>query len=211
MDSPARNATNGGEGAPEPIGSAPFDPVVNVAGIDEDAIADGPGLRFVLFVQGCARNCPGCHNPQTHAFGAGTDMHVSELFQRIVSNPLLTGVTFSGGDPMYQAAPLAELAERLRAHGGYDITVFTGDTFEGLLRRGTPDQLRLLKAADILIDGPFIREQRDRLLRFRGSANQRILDVRRSLSELRPVWTIDPEWIEGDPIADPSHARHAGT
>lgn len=209
MDSPARNATNGAEGVADELGD-PFDPVVNVAGIDEDAIADGPGLRFVLFVQGCPHDCPGCHNPQTHAFGAGTDMHVSELFQRIVSNPLLTGVTFSGGDPMYQAGPLAELAERLRARGGYDITVFTGDTFEGLLRRGTPDQLRLLRAADILIDGPFVQALRDRLLRFRGSSNQRILDVRRSLSAMQAVWTIDPEWIAGDPVADPSRARHSG-
>ena len=201
MDSPARSATNG-----EPLPPSPpvegqgevFDPVVNVAGIDEDAIADGPGLRFVLFVQGCARNCPGCHNPQTHAFGAGTDMHISELFQRIVANPLLTGVTFSGGDPMYQAGPLAELAERLRAHGGYDITVFTGDTFEGLLHRGTPAQLRLLRAADILIDGPFVQAKRDRLLLFRGSGNQRILDVPASLRAGAAIWTKDPAWVGED-------------
>ncbi len=173
--------------------------VINVAGFDEDAIADGPGLRFVLFVQGCGHHCPGCHNPQTHEFGAGKDWTVDELYQRVKRNPLQTGVTFSGGDPMFQPEAVAELAERLRADG-YDITVFTGFTFEAILAMGHPGQLRLLRATDILIDGPFVMAKKNRLLRFRGSSNQRILDVSASLAEGKGVWTKNPEWLEGDPV-----------
>lgn len=176
---------------------------VDVAGIDEDSIADGPGLRFTLFVQGCSHHCPGCHNPQTHEFGIGTRMSIDELYERIVANSLLSGVTFSGGDPMFQAGPLAELAERLRAHGGLDLCIFTGFTFEALLKIGTPEQLRFLRAADILIDGPFVQAQRDRALRFRGSSNQRILDLHRSFDEHRAIWVEDPDWLDGDPVHPP--------
>lgn len=174
--------------------------LVDVAGIDEDAIADGPGLRFTLFVQGCSHHCPGCHNPQTHPFGIGTPTPISELYERILDNTLLSGVTFSGGDPMFQAAPLADLAEALRPHRHLDLCIFTGFTFEALLKFGSPDQLRFLRAADVLIDGPFVQSLRDRNLRFRGSSNQRILDVQRSLAEARAVWMSDPDWLDGDPV-----------
>ena len=196
MESPARSRP---EALPLPEDANALG-IVDVAGIDEDAIADGPGLRFVLFVQGCSHRCPGCHNPQTHAFGIGTKMTVDSLFRRILANPLLTGVTFSGGDPMFQAGPLAELAERLHDAGHYDIAVFTGFTFEALLKIGTPEQRRLLAAADILIDGPFVHSLRNRVLRFRGSSNQRILDLPRSLRTGTAIWTEDPEWIDGDPV-----------
>ena len=196
MESPARSRP---EALPLPEDANALG-IVDVAGIDEDAIADGPGLRFVLFVQGCSHRCPGCHNPQTHAFGIGTKMTVDSLYRRILANPLLTGVTFSGGDPRFQAGPLAELAERLHDAGRYDIAVFTGFTFEALLKIGTPEQRRLLAAADILIDGPFVHSLRNRVLRFRGSSNQRILDLPRSLRTGTAVWTEDPEWIDGDPV-----------
>lgn len=174
------------------------DPAIDVAGLDDDAIADGPGLRFVLFVQGCPRRCPGCHNPQTHPFGAGTPMRVSELLGRILANPLSTGVTFSGGEPLCQAAPLALLAERLRAERpSLDIAVYTGYAFEELLAEADPDRLRLLRAADILVDGPFVAALADRLLPFRGSSNQRILDLPRSLAAAAPVPTDDPGWAPG--------------
>ena len=193
---PVRDLRTPGPGFPA-FGAGP---VVDVAGIDEDAIADGPGLRFVLFVQGCSHNCPGCHNPQTHEFGIGTKMTIGDLFDRITANPLLSGITFSGGDPMFQAGPLADLAARLHRHGHYDIAVFTGFTFEALLKFGTPDQKRLLAAADILIDGPFVQARRDRNLRFRGSSNQRILDLPASLAENRAIWISDPDWLDGDPV-----------
>lgn len=173
------------------------DPTIDVAGFDDDAIADGPGLRFVLFVQGCPRDCPGCHNPQTHPFGTGTPMRVSELLGRILSNPLTGGVTFSGGEPLCQAEPLALLAERLRAaRPDLDIAIYTGYTFEELLAEADPARLRLLRAADILVDGPFVQSLADRLLQFRGSSNQRILDLPRSLAAAAPVPTDDPAWLD---------------
>ncbi len=184
MDSPRKSTPSG---------------ILDVAGIDEDAIADGPGLRLTLFVQGCPHGCAGCHNPQTHAFGIGTKMSVDEIYDRIVANPLLSGVTFSGGDPLCQAAPLADLAERLRARSGLELCVFTGYTFEELLRENDPDRMRLLRAADILVDGRFVLALRDRSLRFRGSSNQRILDLPRSLDAGHAVWTADPDWIGESP------------
>lgn len=175
-------------------------PIIDVAGLDEDAIADGPGLRFVLFVQGCPRSCPGCHNPQTHAFGTGTPMTVDDLTDRILSNPLTTGVTFSGGEPLCQAEPLALLAERLRAaRPALDIAVYTGYTFEELLSESDPARLRLLRAADILVDGPFVASLADRLLLFRGSSNQRILSLPLSLSSRAPVSSPSPDWNPGNP------------
>ena len=166
---------------------------INVAGFDEDAIADGPGLRFVLFVQGCPHRCPGCHNPQTHEFGTGLDMTVDDLYTRIRSNPLQTGITFSGGEPFSQPAALADLAARLKADG-YDVAVYTGFIFEDLLSGGDPEALRFLQSADVLIDGPFVMGLRDRQIRFRGSTNQRILDVRQSLSARKAIAMGNPDW-----------------
>ena len=176
------------------------DPTIDIAGIDDDAIADGPGLRFVLFVQGCPRDCPGCHNPQTHPFGTGTPMRVSELADRILSNPLTTGVTFSGGEPLCQAESLALLAERLRAaRPTLDIAIYTGYTFEELLAESDPSRLRLLRSADILVDGPFVQSLADRLLSFRGSSNQRILDLPASLAASTPIPTASPDWLDHSP------------
>lgn len=169
--------------------------IIDLAGFDEDGIADGPGLRAVVFVQGCPHHCPGCQNPQTWAFGKGTRTTVSELVERITANPLTTGVTFSGGEPFSQCAAMADLAERL--HGRYDLAVYSGYTWEGLmgLARTEPEVLRFLRAVDILVDGPFVEARRDRLLLFRGSGNQRILDVAASLASHAPVWTTDPGWM----------------
>ena len=179
---------------PEPVDVA-MPEIIDLAGFDEDGIADGPGLRAVVFVQGCPHHCPGCQNPQTWPFGTGTKVSTDELYTRIVSNPLTTGVTFSGGEPFSQAEALAELAERL--HGRYDLAAFSGYTLEGLLQLGkvNPGVLRLLGAIDILIDGPFVAARRDRQLLFRGSGNQRILDVPASLRAGGAVWTKDPLWI----------------
>lgn len=168
---------------------------LNIAGFDEDGIADGPGLRIVLFVQGCPHHCPGCQNPQTWEFGKGTEVSVRELYDRIRANPLDTGVTFSGGEPFSQPDALADLAEMLRPH--YDLASFSGYTWEGLmaLSKTRPGVMRLLRNLDILVDGPFVQARRDRLLMFRGSANQRILDVQASLKANAAVWTTDPNWV----------------
>lgn len=172
----------------------PDSTVINVAGILEDSIVDGPGLRTAVFAQGCPRRCEGCHNPQSHAFGTGTDWTVDDLFAHIRKNPIVRGVTFSGGEPFSQAAPFAELGRRLK-QAGYEVAAYTGNTFEALLRDGTPAQKALLETLDILIDGEFILAQRNLDLRFRGSANQRILDVPQSLAAGEAVWCTAERWV----------------
>ena len=168
--------------------------VLNLAGIMEDSIVDGPGLRTAIFAQGCPRRCEGCHNPQSHAFGTGTDWTVDALFAHIRKNPIVRGVTFSGGEPFSQAAPFAELGRMLKA-AGYEVAAYTGYTLEELLADSTPEHRALLAALDVLIDGEFILARRDLDLRFRGSGNQRILDVPQSLAEGRAVWCMAERWV----------------
>lgn len=168
--------------------------VINVAGIMEDSIVDGPGLRTAIFAQGCPRRCEGCHNPQSHPFGTGTDWTVDALFAHIRKNPIVRGVTFSGGEPFSQAEPFAELGRMLKA-AGYEVAAYTGYTLEELLADGTPAQKALLKTLDVLIDGEFILARRNLDLRFRGSGNQRILDVPQSLAAGRAVWCDAARWV----------------
>ncbi len=167
--------------------------IVKLAGFEEDSITNGPGLRFVLFTQGCPHHCPGCHNPQTHPFQGGREYTVEQLFRRIVSNPLESGVTFSGGEPFCQADALAELAEKLKERH-YEIAVYTGFTFEYLNESPDDGIRKLLRHIDVLVDGKFILEKRDILLRFRGSGNQRILNVPASLHANSAVWVDQEEW-----------------
>ena len=169
-------------------------PRLRLAGIVEDSIVDGPGLRTAIFAQGCPRRCEGCHNPQSHAFGTGTDWTVDDLFAHIRKNPIVRGVTFSGGEPFSQAAPFAQLGRRLK-QAGYEVAAYTGYTFEELLENGTPEQKALLRTLDILIDGEFILAQRNLDLRFRGSGNQRILDVPQSLAAGKAVWCTAERWV----------------
>ncbi len=149
---------------------------LRISDIIEDSIVDGPGLRFTIFVQGCPHNCRGCHNPQTHAFDGGRLTTVDELFDRYRKNPLLSGVTFSGGEPFCQPEALARLGQMVRKEGGNVIT-YTGFIYEDLLDRASSDPWvkALLDVTDLLIDGPYIEEQRSLELPFRGSANQRLI------------------------------------
>lgn len=159
---------------------------LKIAGTEPESIVDGRGFRFVVFTQGCPHHCPGCHNPQTHDFEAGSWVEVGELFAQICRNPLLKGVTFSGGEPFCQPAPLAELARMVHAKK-LDVTIFTGFTYEQLLEKHNPDVDALLEQADTLIDGPFILAERDLELNFKGSRNQRIIDMKRTRAEGRLV------------------------
>lgn len=151
---------------------------LNLAGIVRESIVDGPGIRFAVYCQGCPHGCPGCHNPQTHPFGEGKDTDVAAVMKEIRKNPLLSGVTFSGGEPFCQPKALLSLAKEVKKNG-LDIVIFTGYTYEELLDMSgeTPAIEGLLSLCDILIDGRFIESQRDLSLRFRGSRNQRIIDV----------------------------------
>ena len=166
--------------------------MLNLSGIVSDSIVDGPGIRVSVFSQGCPHHCPGCHNPETWEFSVGTDMTPEQVFAIVKSNPLCKGVTFSGGEPFAQAEEFARLAQLLKADG-YEIASYTGYTFEQLLQ-GTPAQKALLSKLDVLIDGPFIQAEKSLELSFRGSANQRILDVQKSLAENKAVLHTAPRW-----------------
>lgn len=152
---------------------------IKVAGIVEESIVDGPGIRFVIFVQGCNHKCEGCHNSHTQDFNGGEYTSVSSLVDRIQENPLLDGVTFSGGEPFEQAQVMSKLAKRLKDLD-YHIITYSGFTYEDIEQRGKSDTswLELLENTDILIDGRFEMPRRNLKLNFRGSENQRIIDVK---------------------------------
>ncbi|OCN01090.1 anaerobic ribonucleoside-triphosphate reductase activating protein [Clostridium sp. W14A] len=149
---------------------------LRVCGIETESIVDGKGIRFVVFVQGCPHHCPGCHNPQSHPFEGGTVWSIHDLFEKIRENPLLKGVTFSGGEPFCQPGPLTELA-RLVHSAGLDVTTYTGYLYENLVAMQRPEIDALLEQTDLLVDGPFLREEKDLTLRFRGSRNQRVINM----------------------------------
>lgn len=155
---------------------------IRIAGTVSESIVDGPGFRYVIFTQGCPHGCPGCQNPQTHDFTAGKLVDTDELFRECIEDPLNTGVTFSGGEPFCQAEPLAGLAERFKQRG-LSVWSFSGWTFEELSEKSKHEESvgRLLELIDVLVDGRFIEEQKTLSLPFRGSANQRLVDVPASL------------------------------
>ena len=151
--------------------------MIRVLSILEDTMVDGPGFRTSIYCAGCRHKCPGCHNPQSWDFSAGREMSTEELMRIIVADPY-ANVTFSGGDPMYQAAGFAELARAIHRRTNKDIWCFTGFRFEDLIQN---DQRELLEQLDVLVDGPYVASLRDPDLLFRGSSNQRIIDVQASL------------------------------
>lgn len=152
---------------------------IKMAGIVKESIVDGPGFRMAVFVQGCPHHCPECHNPQTHDFEAGTWMETEDIVRQALENPLLDGITLSGGEPFSQAEACAEIARAAR-EGGLNVWCYTGYTYEQLAS-GKPDQRALLEQVDVLVDGPFLIAQRTLDKRFRGSANQRLIDVQASM------------------------------
>ncbi|MDO4745894.1 MAG: anaerobic ribonucleoside-triphosphate reductase activating protein [Bacillota bacterium] len=151
---------------------------IRLAGIVRESIVDGPGIRFTIFCQGCPHACEGCHNPETHDFAGGSDCHIDRLLEEINKNPLLAGVTFSGGEPFCQPEAFLQLGRMIKEKG-LNITVFSGYTLEQLNDMGVqrPAVKELLDITDILIDGPYVKEERDLTLQFRGSRNQRVIDM----------------------------------
>ena len=149
---------------------------IRIAGLVEESFVDGDGIRFAIFMQGCQRRCEGCHNPETHSLDGG----------RLAEADPYANVTFSGGDPMYQPEGFAELARAIHTQTDKDIWCYTGYSFENL----PPNADALLENVDVLIDGEFIESQRDLELQFRGSRNQRIIDVKRTREQNKIVlWT----------------------
>ncbi|MDO4481812.1 MAG: anaerobic ribonucleoside-triphosphate reductase activating protein [Bacillota bacterium] len=161
---------------------------LRISGIVRESIVDGPGMRFVVFCQGCPHRCEGCHNPQTHDFEGGNMCSTDRLLEEIRKDPILKGVTFSGGEPFCQPKEFCELADGI-LDMGMDIIVYSGYTFEELLKLGedNPYITELLKKCDILIDGRFELEKRSLALPFRGSTNQRIIDLKKSMLEGKAI------------------------
>ena len=154
---------------------------IRIAGVTNDSIVDGPGFRLAVFTQGCPHHCPGCHNPETHDSQGGHDADTAEIIVAMQKNPLLAGVTLTGGEPMMQPQACLELARAAHA-AGKNVWCYTGFTFETLLKEADPQRLALLRETDVLVDGPFLLAQRSLDVRFRGSRNQRLIDVQKSLS-----------------------------
>ena len=152
---------------------------LNIAGIVPESIVDGKGIRYTVFVQGCPHHCPGCHNPQTHPFEGGKVRSVKKIFEEFQKDPILKGITFSGGEPFCQPGPLAELAKLVHSVGK-DVTVFSGWTYEELTAKHDPDTDALLAETDVLIDGRFVEELKNLELSFRGSENQRVIDMKKT-------------------------------
>lgn len=148
---------------------------LRIASILDDSIVDGPGLRLVVFTQGCPHKCPGCHNPETHDLSAGHIVENSEIIGRYKENPLLSGITFSGGEPFLQAESLTAIARAIHALGG-DVVTYTGYVYEDLVLKHDKAISCLLDETDILVDGPYMERLRSLELLFRGSSNQRLLD-----------------------------------
>ena len=153
---------------------------MRIFGLQQDSIVDGPGFRFACFVQGCPHGCPGCHNPDSHDPAGGQEMSVEEVARQLLKNPLTDGLTLSGGEPFAQAEDCLALAKIAHGHG-LNVWSYSGWTFEYLRDRGTPEQKALLAELDVLVDGPFLLSERTLALPWRGSRNQRVVDVRRSL------------------------------
>lgn len=150
-----------------------------------DSIVDGPGLRMVIWTQGCIHNCAGCHNPQTHSLNGGYKLEVNEIIDIIRNLKLQKGITLSGGEPFLQSEVLELIAKEAKRNK-LDVWAYTGFTFEELLEQEDKDyndRIKLLNQIDVLVDGKFELSKRDISLKFRGSYNQRIIDVQRSLKE----------------------------
>ncbi len=154
---------------------------MRIYGLVQDSIVDGPGFRFSCFVQGCPHHCPGCHNPGSHPFDGGTEMTAEEVIKKMLSNPLTDGLTLSGGEPFAQSEDCLTIAKAAHEHG-LNVWSYSGWTFDYLLEQGSAAQKALLRELDVLVDGPFILEQRSLSLAWRGSKNQRVIDVQASLS-----------------------------
>lgn len=162
--------------------------IIRIAGIIKESIVDGPGIRLVVFAQGCKHKCPGCHNPETHSFNGGTLVTVDSILELAKKNPLLDGITFSGGEPFEQAEAFAVLAQEVKKLN-LDIVTYTGYTYEYILENSSRHRGwgALLDKTDILVDGRYEANKRNLLLKFRGSENQRIIDVKRTKAEKRIV------------------------
>ena len=168
--------------------------MLSILDILEDTTVDGPGFRTAIYAAGCPNQCPGCHNPDSWDINRGRWMSTDEILEKVLADSF-ADVTFSGGDPMFQPEGFAQLAHAIKARSRKNIWCYTGYTFEKLLNN--PRQAKLLEYIDVLVDGKFKEELRDEELYFRGSCNQRLIDVQASLATNQTVpYHYNPQKIE---------------
>lgn len=160
------------------------DDKIRIAGVVKESTVDGPGFRYVIFTQGCPHHCEGCHNPDTHSMNGGKLESIAALAEDIQKNPLLKGITLSGGEPFMQAHKLVKLLSMIDLNR-YTVMTYTGFEYEYLLKNANDENgyLELLKLTDVLIDGKFELSKKTSKMKFRGSSNQRAINVKRSLKE----------------------------
>lgn len=161
--------------------------MLRLGGFEKESFTDGVGIRYTVFTQGCKHNCSGCHNTQTHSFTGGSLYDINDIIDDIKEHDYLDGVTLSGGDPLFQAKECAELAKRIKEETSLNIWCYTGFRIEDLMASRDTDVHKLLKYVDVMVDGKFELENKDLRLRFRGSSNQRIIDVKKSTEENKVV------------------------
>ncbi len=159
------------------------DNMLRVAGFVKESTVDGPGFRYTIFTQGCPHHCKGCHNPETHSFEGGKLVNIDNIAKDISKNPLLRGVTISGGDPFMQARVVANLIDKLDKR--LTVMVYTGFEYEYLVENANDENgyLELLKRTDVLIDGKFEENLKTFSVPFRGSSNQRAINAKESLEK----------------------------
>lgn len=173
---------------------------INLYGTAPDSIVDGPGLRYAVFVQGCTHHCPGCHNPESQPMEGGTRTRIADLLADIRANKLVSGVTLSGGEPFDQPAACAALARALKADG-YGLWAYSGYLYEQLLARAEAEPAvdELLASIDVLVDGPFVESRKSYALKWRGSDNQRLIDVPRTRAEGHVVLWSNEAYVPEKP------------
>lgn len=160
---------------------------IRVAGVVNDSIVDGEGLRLVIFVQGCPHHCRGCHNPETHDFEGGTEMDTNEIVEMMKANPQIDGITLSGGEPFCQPRACGELAKQAQKMG-LNVWCYTGYKYSQL--RDIPYFHKFLPYINVLVDGQYNAKKRTLDLPFRGSSNQRLIDVQKSLRKC-VIWRYE--------------------
>ena len=168
---------------------------IRLFGLVTDSIVDGPGFRTSIFTQGCPHHCEGCHNPESHSFEGGTVWTLDDVEKKFTDNPLLDGVTFSGGEPFEQAQACAELARRAHAKG-LNVWCYSGYVYEQLCEKAKSDEgvRALLAEADVLVDGRFVLAERSLELEFKGSRNQRVIDIVKTRESGEIVPYKAPDW-----------------
>lgn len=169
---------------------------IRLHGLDAESIVDGKGYRTAIFAQGCPHNCPGCHNPASHDMNGGVVWTLDDVEKKFTDNPLLDGITLTGGEPFAQAAECAQLARRAHAKG-LSVWTYSGYTLEQLnaMAERDADISALLSETDVLIDGLFILKERSLDLLFRGSRNQRVIDMRKTRSDGAIALWEAGEWV----------------